>query len=484
MNATRVRLRPLTAVVWWLVSVPIFIKILGIGLLVGGIFGGVILFRTSGTLSRTLLHSVEGRALSDARWLASSLERPMVAGDRLAVRELLARVRATSSDVRYAIVRDTDGKAVAHTFARGVPVDLDRRWRPVAGADASVRMLGSAEGLIIEARCAILGGNAGGLQYGLLEREIGTEVAALTRSVLLTLGFSMGLGSMLGLLLSHLFLTQPIYHLVRAAERVARGDFQARARAPSADELGQLGTAFNRMTESLVRYRAEVEEKEKARLALLDMLVQAQEDERKKIARELHDQLGQSLAALLLFIESGIPASDVPEKTRAELVGRLRELSAEVHRLAWGMRPSILDDYGIDKALARYVAEMAAASGVAIDYQYSSGPGLERLPDRTEIALYRIVQEAVTNIVSHSRAGHASIVVLHRPRGVTLVIEDDGRGFDVEEAMRGRRLGLTGMRERASLLGGECTIRSRPGEGATIRVMIPLGGGESCPSES
>ena len=158
-----------------------------------------------------------------------------------------------------------------------------------------------------------------------------------------------------------------------------------------------------------------MEEKEKARLSLLDQIVQAQEEERNSIARELHDQVGQSLAALLLAIESNIPREELSPKARTELAGKLRELSEEIHRLAWGMRPSILDDYGLDSALSRYTAEMASASGVAIDYQFSGPPGLGRLPSRAEVTLYRIAQEAVTNIVSHAQATRASVVLFGMP---------------------------------------------------------------------
>ncbi|MGD0089170.1 MAG: ATP-binding protein, partial [Planctomycetota bacterium] len=145
--------------------------------------------------------------------------------------------------------------------------------------------------------------------------------------------------------------------------------------------------------------------------------------------------------------------------------------------------PAILDDYGLDSALSRYVADMAATSGVAIDYQYSSPPGFGRLPSRIEVALYRIVQEAVTNIVSHAHAPRASVVVLLQHTGVTLVVEDNGQGFDAALAPRSRCLGLTGMKERASLLGGDCTIETKPGAGTTLRVTIPLGTADVPPAE-
>ena len=459
---------------WWFLSVPIFIKVLGFSLFVALLFGGSMLFYTSSAVSRSLYHFLEERTRSDAGWLAASLERPVATGDLPAVRERLARALEMAPDFRYIIVRDAGGKTAAHTFKKGVPPDLQRLWKPPPLPECEIDMLGSREGLIMEARCPIAGGNAGWLQLGVLDQRVTAEVGALTQSVLWTLGFSMLLGAGLGLLLAHLFLTRPIYHLVRAEERLGRGDFEARARVFSADEIGRLAGAFNQMAASLLKYRAEVEEKEKARLSLLDQIVQAQEEERKSLARELHDQVGQSLAALLLAIESNIPPEELSPQARTELAGKLRELSEEIHRLAWGMRPAILDDYGLDSALSRYIGEMASASGVAIDYQFSGAPDLGRMPGRAEVTLYRIVQEAVTNIVSHAQATRASVVVLRERHNATLLVEDNGKGFDIAHAAGAHCLGLTGMKERASLLSGTCVIESKPGAGTTIHVTIPL----------
>jgi len=482
MSRAHACFRFLSRLSWWLLSVPVFIKVLGISLVVALLFGAITLFHTGSTLSRSLYGFLEQRTRADAYWLAASLERPMSQGDQLTIREKLARAVENAPDVRYIIVREPGGRIAAHTFKSGVPPDLERLWSPPATGGCDVLTLGSREGLIVEARCPILGGSAGSLQLGVSDRQITAEVRALNRSVLWTLGFSMVLGTALGLLLTHLFMTRPIYRLARAANRVRQGDFDARATVVSADEIGRLAAAFNEMAESLRRYRSEVEEKEKARLSLLDMIVQAQEEERKSIARELHDQVGQSLAALLLAIQSGIPQDQLPAQVREDLAAKLRELSDEVHRLAWGMRPAILDDYGLDSALSRYVAEMASRSGLTIDYQFSGAPDLGRLPSRIEVPLYRIVQEAITNIVSHANATRAGVVVLRQQRTVTLVVEDNGQGFDVASAPGSRCLGLTGMKERAALVGGECLIESKPGAGTTIRVTIPLGGAEPSPA--
>jgi signal transduction histidine kinase len=279
--------------------------------------------------------------------------------------------------------------------------------------------------------------------------------------------------------------TRPINRLVAAVNRIGEGDFHVRAEVDYHDEIGQLAQAFNRMAEHLEQYRAQVEDKERARQRLIERIVDAQEEERRHIARELHDQVGQSLMALLLAVQSGCQHRDAPDRYCPQVESKIRELSEEIHRLAWGMRPSILDDYGLESALERYLDQVGQQSKLNIDYQPTSPPDSSRLPDRLEVTLYRIVQEAITNVIRHAKAKNVSVVILRQRDAVTLLIEDDGRGFaPAGNDVAGSRLGLTGMQERAALYGGECIVESEPGRGTTIRVKIPLSEEQACLSSS
>src|SRR5690606_31290402 len=146
-------------------------------------------------------------------------------------------------------------------------------------------------------------------------------------------------------------LVGPIRQLVDATNRVRSGDFEARARVGAGDEIGQLATAFNQMAESLQEYRRQVQEKEAARQSLLAKIVQAQEDERKTVSRELHDQLGQTLSKVLLSLQSVHRDCGCFNTRCGAIEGDIRDAIDEVRRLAWAMRPSILDDFGIEAAL-------------------------------------------------------------------------------------------------------------------------------------
>jgi len=219
---------------------------------------------------------------------------------------------------------------------------------------------------------------------------------------------------------------------------------------------------------------------EQARRELLRRLVLAQEEERRRISRELHDQMGQQLTAIMMGLKA-LEAASYGRQTSTTTLQQLQELTTglarEVHSLAWGLRPPALDDLGIDTALYNYVEEWAKRSRVLVDF-HSSGFDHGRLPVASETTIYRITQEALTNVIKHSEADQVSLFVERRADEIVTVIEDNGKGFDVEESIRSSikegKLGVLGMRERASLLGGTLTIESAPGFGTSVFVRIPI----------
>jgi signal transduction histidine kinase len=227
------------------------------------------------------------------------------------------------------------------------------------------------------------------------------------------------------------------------------------------------------------RERAEAEalllahsEREFARQAMLGRVVEAQEAERRRIARELHDDTGQSLVSVLMGLRLA-EGSDDPVETRrmlAELRETITNSIRDLRALAVELRPTALDDFGLEPALERLTDTFARRTALTIELQTL---GLEvRLPPAVETALYRIVQESLTNIAKHAGAGIVSVVAqCHTDRAV-VIVEDDGRGFDTGASAGG--LGLISMRERAELVGGTLRLESSPGAGTTIAVEVPL----------
>jgi signal transduction histidine kinase len=198
-------------------------------------------------------------------------------------------------------------------------------------------------------------------------------------------------------------------------------------------------------------------------------LLDGQELERRRLARELHDETGQALASILLGLKP------LEAKVGEEPVAQIRELVGsalnDVRRLTVELRPPALDDFGLEPALERLTSVVAERSGLNV--QLNVAP-LAKLPAEHETAVYRIVQEALTNIVKHAQAASVSIVVAGADGVVRVVIEDDGAGFRVDQVRKGA-LGLVGMRERVGLLGGRFDVQSVPGRGATIVVELPRG---------
>ncbi len=205
----------------------------------------------------------------------------------------------------------------------------------------------------------------------------------------------------------------------------------------------------------------------------LRRVVSAQELERRRLARELHDETGQALTSILLGLkelEDAGTAADVSSAT-----ARLRELVVttlqDVRRLAVELRPKALDDFGLVPALERLVETFQEQTG--IDVIMEPQLGQERLPSEIETALYRIIQEALTNVVKHAQASRVSIVLSRRGHTVSAVFEDDGRGFAVDET-REEGLGLLGMRERLMLLDGRLLVESSSGGGTTLVAEVPI----------
>jgi two-component system, NarL family, sensor histidine kinase DevS len=200
--------------------------------------------------------------------------------------------------------------------------------------------------------------------------------------------------------------------------------------------------------------------------------VEGQELERRRLARELHDETAQALTSILLGLRS-LEESDSGDIGQG--VAKLRELVVQtlqdVRRLAVELRPTALDDFGLGAALDRLVSGFFEQTGTAVELE--AGIGDERLPSDVETVLYRIVQEALTNVVKHARAEHVSIVLRRKAGTVTAVIEDDGRGFTPVQRDDGG-LGLVGMAERVELVNGRMHVESAEGAGTTLVVEIPV----------
>lgn len=223
------------------------------------------------------------------------------------------------------------------------------------------------------------------------------------------------------------------------------------------------------------RLMAELAQREVLRGQLLERVLAAQEEERRRIARELHDEASQSLTSLMVGLRLLEREADRPETILAQ-VAELKHMTDGVlenlHRLAMDLRPVSLDHLGLVAALRQYAEECSRQYGLTVQFE-AAGLGEERPPPAVETAIYRIVQEALTNVVRHARATRADVLLERRGDQVIAIVEDDGVGFDPKTAVQDGRLGLFGMRERAEMLGGSLVVESAGGAGTTVFVEVP-----------
>jgi PAS domain S-box-containing protein len=230
-----------------------------------------------------------------------------------------------------------------------------------------------------------------------------------------------------------------------------------------------------RANESLREEMGERERADRARRELLARLVFAQEDERRRIAREMHDQFGEQLTALGHRIASLKASCGDRLELRKEveaLAEVAQQLDRDVDHLVWELRPTALDDLGLQAALATHIQTWSSRARIAVEL-HTSGLLHERLASQAETTLYRIAQEALTNVAKHSRAKHVDIILERRGDQVVLIVEDDGVGFDPGDALTTRNgLGLSGMEERASLVGATLQVESAAGKGTTILLRM------------
>lgn len=298
-----------------------------------------------------------------------------------------------------------------------------------------------------------------------------------------------------GLLLSR-SIARPITALQRGAEIIGAGDLNFRMDIQTGDEIGQLAAAFNTMAERLRESYATLEERvnvrtrelaeanrelqasHRVRQELLARVISVQEEERRRIARGLHDETGQAIASLALSLDFlRTTAGDVRLQERLERLHAVaRATLEEIHKVIFDLRPRVLDDLGLAPAVAGYLDSHLRALGIEATLE---AHGLEaRLPAEIETAVFRIIQEGITNVVKHAGARRVRVCIDFSGSLLVMFIEDDGAGFDPQAVLTTsdvrHGLGLLGIRERVAYLHGTLNIHSRPGEGTRLYVEMPM----------
>ena len=298
------------------------------------------------------------------------------------------------------------------------------------------------------------------------------QLRAEFKENLLLLLFSIGVSTVvIGIALNQMVIKK-LQHFAEAASLFGRGDFGRTIGFKSDDEIKTLADSFNQMAKTLM-------DKMGQERKYLSQIIEAQEIERKRISRELHDEIGQALTAIkfnLDMIDKELPQAYSVARDR---LGEAKSLSNQtliaMRQLSMELRPTMLDDLGLIPTLRWYVQNFSNRLGIDSHFQATGFD--EKLPPQMETAFYRIVQEALNNVAKHARASHIEISVERRNLTICASVIDNGKGFDLEKVLHmespERGFGIIGMQERVSLLGGKIEIQSKIGFGTHIHIEVP-----------
>jgi len=462
----------------FLVSVSLKLKILGLALALILLFGAVTIYKVQAALSENF----DAFLREESRFVATELSYQthdyLLINDMYGLTQMLRNAVQNRPDLRYVFVRNGAGQVVAHTFEGGFPADLLEKGPGLVPQRSEPKLLPTNEGSIWEATAGISNGNEGEVVVGVkgdsLRRQIGAITDSLVRTTLLVAIF----GVLLSLGLTWI-ITRPVTRLLEATRAVRRGDYSViLAPMESQDELGKLMEGFNAMVCSLASADKARLEKEQLQRDFLHRVMAGQEGERKRIARELHDQTGQALASVMVDLRMLENAKNESEARQS--ISRLRKAITEemeaIHNLAVALRPSVLDDLGLVPAVEMLVRSFINRHGISVELTIIGFA--EKRPDAcTETCVYRIVQEALSNVARHAGATEVNVLLEWRGEKIRGVIEDNGIGFAPDLVDAKTKLGVLGMRERVQLLQGTFRIESSPGEGAMLVFEMPVKAG-------
>ncbi len=437
-------------------------------------------------LTRIGQTELEKRGVAVARSLAFQHADQILVNDIYTLYTLVNDLLLNNSDLRYIVILDAHGRVIVSSFPQGLPPGLREANIPAPEQLYQVRRLRTTEGIIYDIATPVVQGRGGVVRVGMLEGPLWAQVNRQTIELLALTGAITLVGAAAGFALGTL-LTRPLSELVKVTQAIARGDLRQKAMVSGGDEVAKLARAFNHMTEALAQSRDqllrlyhELQEKEALRGQLLQKLISAQEEERRRIARELHDQYAQALMALSISVETAervLPPEMTAVRAQLEEVKRLAAQTLDqTYDLIFDLRPTTLDDLGLVPAIRWYAESRLEPLGIQFSLETT---GLrDRLPAEVETALYRVIQEALLNVARHAHAQHVWVRLEVQDGRLRGLVRDDGQGFNLAELHRaggdGRGVGLLGMKERIELLGGTLHIETAPGQGTCIVLEIPI----------
>lgn len=440
-------------------------------------------------ITRDLMdRQIELRGYEIATYIAALGTSDILLENDYAIFDLIKKVKDNNDDVRYILVMDYDGRIIGNTFEHSLPKGLPA-YIPFENrsTEYQVSQYDSSEGTIYEMLVPIENGNVGFIRIGMSNKIMYNVLAATMTEFSLTAFAICFIALLLTSWLTSVMI-KPIMDLEEAAKEIKNKNYSVQTDYDTDDEVGKLARTFNEMVISLKEKEEENNKlletlrlKEENRTILLNKIFTAQEDERKRISRELHDGAGQSITSLLAYLRILLAKTEDEAQKTLILAARdvIVNVLGELRQMAVDLRPPAIDDLGLLSAMGKYIHKLSLTHPEIVfhavlpeeDYEFS---------DKITSALYRILQESTTNIIKHAQATEVGVILKICEKDIVLTIKDNGRGFTkntIEKAKKANRLGIYGMKERIELLKGTFDINSKVGLGTTITIRIPLENG-------
>ncbi len=448
----------------------------------------------NGVVKGVVRDSIQQNGIALAQTIAANVADQYLDGNVLAVKNVLENQKDSTHYMVYAYIINRNDGTVVDTFTQGFLKDLVA-VDPIQNVRTPMsRLLNMGGDLVRDVGVPLVSGlDSIELHIGLSESTLLVPLTRISWVIMVLTLIGILIGSFAALLLSRL-ITRPLMKLTRQAVRIGEGNLESEILVESQDEVGNLARSFNTMThqlkdtiQALQRRNEELSllshklaEREDVLGKLWQKVISAQEEERKRIARELHDETTQSLAAITVGLKTAETVLMSDRGKGMTLLEQIRMMAGQVvkelHNIVYDLRPTILDDLGLIPALRWYGEIRLGAQGVKFDLQVQ---GINRrFPAEVETTFFRIGQESISNIFRHAQACEVVLTLVLEDDALIMKIADDGYGFDIGEVWQlsegGVGLGLLGMRERVALLGGTIDINSRLGRGTVVTVKVEL----------
>lgn len=454
-------------------------KIIGVILFLNIITVSWIVFQVRSDVKEAMSIQLEMHGVSLANNIVALSIEPVLTNNRYELYELIKKIIYQNANVRYIVILNSQGEVLANSFNHGLPANFLKVNGVKEKGSFNIKTINTDEGIVWDIAANIGTEPYGTVRVGISGKQLMAALSNTTNSIVIAGVLVSLLGILLAVILT-IILTKPITQLAQATENIAKGEFnQDMVKSRWAgSELVKLINGFNYMVQRIKKFKEETEDLERVRKQLLAKTINAQEEERKRIARELHDEASQHLAAITFGLQQLKKADDIT--TTQNLVNQMGQIISQtidsLHRLAWQLRPSVLDDLGLEEALLRLLDGFEKQYGIKTEFKVYGHVNL-RLRPEISTTIYRIAQEALTNIARHSGASQAKVFLERQQDLLILVVEDNGRGF-IQEKINSdedeKHLGLAGMRERANLIGATLIIESQLKEGSTVYLKVPF----------